>query len=199
MPETIVLASGSATRADLLRKAGLTFVSDVPRIDEDAVKDALAAEAASPRDIADALAEMKARKVAARHPGALVIGCDQVLDLDGSVLSKPKDRADACAHLSILRGRTHRLLSAVVVVQDATPQWRHVGMASLTMRNLSDQWLRAYVDRTWDSIGSSVGGYRIEEEGIRLFSRIDGDHFSILGLPLLDLLSYLVQRGTLDG
>lgn len=196
LPVTLVLASGSPTRLHLLRRAGVAVQPDAPRLDEAAIRDSLVAEGASPRDIADALAEMKALKVAARHPGALVLGADQVLDLDGEVMGKPADRAETRAQLLRLRGRRHRLHSALVLVADGAPQWRHVGEARMTVRDLSEAWIDAYLDRNPDLTGT-VGGYLLEGEGIRLFSAVDGDYFTILGLPLLPLLQYLDLRGVL--
>ncbi len=197
MTQPIILASGSSIRATLLRNAGLSFEVAVPKVDEDSLKASLLAEAATPRDIADALAEMKCQKIAAKTPGHLVIGCDQVLDLNGTLLSKPKTTEDAHHQLRALMGQTHKLLSAIVVYDDARPVWRHVGVAKLTMHEMSEAWLADYIDRNWDSIRHSVGSYKLEEEGVRLFSRIEGDYFTILGLPLLELLSYLTRRGTL--
>jgi len=198
MPE-IILASGSKARETLLTNAGLSFRAQPARIDEAAIKAALAAENATPRDIADALAEFKARKVAEKHPGAVVIGSDQVLGVKGGILSKPASREVAAEQLRALRGQQHRLLSAVVVYEDAEPVWRHVGQVRLTMRDVSDVFLNAYLDRNWPGIGDSVGGYKLEEEGIRLFSRVEGDYFTVLGLPLLDLLGFLAQKGVIDG
>lgn len=197
MTEPLVLASGSAIRATLLRNARLPFDIEVPKVDEDAVRTSLIAEGASPRDVADTLAELKSRKVSARRPGAIVIGCDQVLDLAGELLSKPETEEIALEQLRRLSGKTHRLLSAVVLHLDGTPLWRHVGTVRLTMHAHEDSWLEAYVTRNWPGIGESVGAYKLEEEGVRLFSRIEGDYFTVLGLPLLDLLSYLRLRGTL--
>ncbi len=195
----ITLASGSTIRAQLLRNAGLTIATDVARIDETAVKDALIAEGASPRDIADTLAEMKAQKVAARHPDGLTIGCDQVLAFDRRMLSKPTSPEDVLDQLKMMRGKQHQLLSAAVIYGEGKPQWRHVGVVRLMMRDASDAYLESYVDRNWDSIRETVGGYKLEEEGVRLFTRIDGDYFNVLGLPLLELLSYLSLRGAIDG
>lgn len=199
MTVSLVLASTSAIRRQLLQTAGLAVVVSQPRIDEDAMKAALAAENASARDIADALAEAKARKVSPRHPGLLVLGCDQVLDHAGACLSKPATPDDARAQLAALRGGTHRLLSAAVIYRDGEPLWRHVGTVRLTMRAVSDAYLDDYVDRNWDSVRHSVGAYKLEEEGVRLFTRIDGDYFTVLGLPLLDLLNFLTLRGDIDG
>ena len=197
MSDTLILASGSAIRATLLRNAGLVFTAQTPRVDEAALRDALIAEAATPRDIADALAEMKASKVSARNPEALVIGCDQVLAQGKTILSKPTDPADAIAQLKTLRNGSHQLLSAAVIYDAGKPVWRHVGTVRLHMRDASDAYLQDYVTRNWDDIRHCVGAYQIEAEGVRLFHRIEGDYFNILGLPLLELLSYLTLRGTL--
>ena len=198
MPGPLVLASASPTRARMLQAAGLVFTTDTPRLDEDAIRAAMTADGAPPRDIADALAGAKAERIARRHPGAWVIGADQVLDLDGQVLGKPSDSAQARSQLLALRNRSHRLLSACVVHADGAPVWRHVGTARLTMRAFSDAWLDLYLARQGDAVTQTLGGYRIEEEGVRLFSRIEGDYFTILGLPLTELLSYLTQRGAID-
>lgn len=191
----LVLASGSETRARLLRNAGVRFEVVPARVDEEAMKAALLAEAAAPRDIADALAEMKARRVGDKRPESLVLGADQVLEIDRQLLSKPESPEDAKAQIRSLSGRTHRLLSAAVLYEDGKPVWRHVGVARLTMRDISDAYLDDYVARNWDEIRHSVGGYQIEAEGVRLFSRIEGDTFTVQGLPLLELLSYLALRG----
>lgn len=191
----LLLASASETRATLLRAAGVAVTIHPARIDEEAARHALLAEDASPRDLADALAEMKARKVAERFPEALVLGCDQILEQKGTVYAKPETPEQARAQLSELRGKTHKLLSAAVLYEKGQPIWRIITDAHLTMRSFSDTYLDDYIARNWDSIRHSVGGYRLEEEGVRLFSHISGDHFTILGLPLIPLLSYLGQRG----
>jgi septum formation protein len=199
MSQAIILASGSDIRATLLRSAGVVFDVVVARIDEDSIKASLVADQATPRDIADTLAEMKAMRIAAKYPDALVIGCDQVLAHNRTILSKPETPEHAVAQLQSLRGETHQLLSAAVIYAGGKPQWRHVGQTRLFMRDVSDAYLTDYIDRNWDSIRHAVGGYKLEEEGSRLFTRIEGDYFNVLGLPLLELLSYLTLRGTLAG
>jgi septum formation protein len=190
-----VLASTSPIRLQLLRSAGLAVEAVAPRVDEETARVALLAEGAKPRDVADTLAELKARKVADKRPGDLVLGCDQVLEFEGAIFAKPESPDQARDHLRLLRGKSHRLISAIVAYEDAEPVWRHVAEARLTMHEISDAYLDDYVARNWDSIRQSVGGYKIEEEGIRLFSAITGDHFTILGLPLLPLLAWLGTRG----
>jgi septum formation protein len=197
MTHPLVLASGSQIRATLLRNAGLTAEVVPARIDEDAIKAAMLGEGAKPRDVADALAEHKARRISAKHPDAFVLGCDQVADLMGRLLSKPETPDEAEAQLAELSGHTHRLLSAAVICHGGAPIWRHVGVVRLTMRELSPGFVSAYVARNWESICQSVAGYKLEEEGVRLFSRIDGDYFTVLGLPLTELLTYLIDRGEL--
>ena len=191
----ILLASASEIRLQLLLAAGLAANALPARIDEQSVRIALQTEEASARDLADTLAEMKARKIAEKYPDAMVLGCDQVLELNGRLFSKPASPEEAATQLAALRGQTHRLLSAAVLYENAQPVWRHVGTARLTMRPFSDVYMNDYINRNWDSIRHAVGCYKLEEEGVRLFSAIEGDHFTILGLPLLPLLSYLSTRG----
>ncbi|SDX39801.1 septum formation protein [Ruegeria halocynthiae] len=198
MTVPILLASGSSIRAQLLENAGVPFSVQIARVDEETAKRALLAEGATPRDIADALAEMKARKISDKVSGAMVLGCDQVLDLEGQLLSKPETPEDALAQLKAMRGKRHMLLSAAVIYQDGAPIWRHVGQVRLRMRASSDAYLRDYVARNWDSIRHAVGAYKLEEEGVRLFATIDGDYFNVLGMPLLELLNFLAVKGVID-
>lgn len=198
MAQPLILASSSDIRAQLLRQAAVAFTVEPARVDEDMVRESMLAEDAPPRDIADALAELKARKVSEKHPGSLVLGCDQVLDHGGRLLSKPGSPEEAEAQLKTLRNDRHMLLSAAVIYEGGQPIWRHVGQVRLRMRDASDSYIAGYVARNWDSIQHAVGAYKLEEEGVRLFTRIEGDYFNVLGLPLLELLAYLTLRGDLE-
>lgn len=197
MTNNLILASGSAIRAEMLTNAGLDFQTKKPRVDEETIKLSLLHEGATARDIADTLAELKAQKVSNNSPGALVIGCDQVLELAGNTFDKPKDQAEAEQHLGLFSDSVHRLFSACVIYEDGKPIWRHVGVARMHVHPLSSEYIKDYVQRNWDEIRHCVGCYQLEGEGARLFRRIEGDNFTVLGLPLLELLSYLVMRGTL--
>lgn len=199
MSHPLILASTSEIRQSLLRNANVPFTAQAAAIDEESIKAALVHEGARPLEIADALAEGKARKISARFPEHLVLGCDQVLDFEGTILSKPKTPDEARDQLILLRGKRHKLLSAAVIYHDREPIWRHIGEVRLHMREVSDHYLDGYLHRNWDSIRHSVGGYKLEEEGVRLFDRIEGSYFNVLGLPLLELLSYLALRGDIDG
>jgi len=198
MEKNLILASGSEIRRQLLENAGVPVRIIKPRIDEEMVKAAMLAENAPPRDVADTLAEMKALKVSEKHPDALVIGCDQVLDLGGNLLSKPETPAEARAQLVQMRGERHMLLSAAVICAAGKPIWRHIGQVRLRMRDFSDAFLDGYLERNWPEISHCVGGYQLEGEGVRLFSRIDGDYFTVLGLPMMEMLNYLTLRGELQ-
>ncbi len=195
MTVPMILASGSPTRARLLSNAGLEFAVETPRVDESALRDALLAEHTPPRDIADALAEMKAQRVSTKQPAALVLGADQVLDCDGVLLAKPGSRDEAAEQLRFLRGKAHKLHTALVASEAGRPVWRNVATATLHVREFSDGFLASYLDRNWPDVAQCVGAYKLEAEGVRLFSRIDGDYFTILGLQVPALLSYLMARG----
>lgn len=190
----IVLASTSEVRRRLLENAGIPFSTEAPRIDETAARTSLTAEGVSPRDQADALADLKASKVASKHPGEFVVGSDQILEFDGESLAKADSPSELREQLAALSGQRHALHTAVVVYEGNRPVWRHVGTARLTMHPLSQAFIDHYVERNWDAVRYSVGGYHVEGEGIALFSRIEGSYFDILGLPLPELLSYLWLR-----
>lgn len=192
----VTLASKSPARAQLLTNAGVVFETMSPGVDEQAVKESLLAEGTCPRDMADALAELKAVRVSTRRPG-LVIGADQTLDLDDVLVDKAQDIAEAREWLMELRGKSHVLHSAVVVAQDGQPIWREIRSAKLKMRAFSDDFLDGYLAREGGAILGCVGCYRMEGEGLQLFERIDGDYFTILGLPMLGLLDLLRRHGVL--
>ena len=195
----LILASSSATRRALLENAGLRPELRPARVDEESIRAALVDEGAGPRDIADHLAEQKARRIAAKEPARLVLGADQVLALEGEILAKAPDAQTLRAQFAAMNGKVHHLYSAAVIYDEGRPVWRHVGHVRMHMRQCSDAYLDDYVTRNWDDIRHSVGGYQIEHEGLRLFSRIEGDYFTVLGLPLMELLGYLTLRGVIDG
>lgn len=180
----------------MLRAAGVEIEAMAAGVDEDTIKQGLSAEGAKGRDIADALAEAKAVKVSRKMPTELVLGCDSVVvTADGTLLDKPESPDDAKAHLAMLSGTTHRLISAAVMAEGGAPVWRIVDSAQLTIRPLSDSFIDDYVARYWEHIRHSVGCYRIEAEGAQLFSNISGNQFTIIGLPLLPVLDYLRVKG----
>ena len=181
----------------MLKAAGIRFDARPARIDEESIRLSLEKEGASGRDLADLLAELKAAKLSDKFPSHMVLGSDQVLDCGGKIFSKAPDLAALAAQLRELRGKTHRLISAAVIVEAGRPVWRHVSEARLTMRDFSDEFLEDYLSRNGEALLSSVGGYQIEAEGVRLFSQIQGDHFTILGMPLVPLLNYLTVRGVI--
>jgi septum formation protein len=198
MAQNLILASGSSIRQMLLSNANVSFDINVPLIDEDSIKEALVAEGTSPRDIADALAEGKARKISMKFPESIVLGCDQVLSFQGKLYSKPLDLEEAKKQLFELNGERHKLFSAAVIYEAGEPKWRFIGEVKLQMKQNSHSYIDDYLTRNWDSVQHSVGGYKLEEEGSRLFSRIDGDYFTVLGLPLLEILGYLGQTGAIS-
>ena len=193
----IILASGSSIRAQMLREAGVKFDIHVPRVDEETILNSLLAEGAKPADIADTLAEYKARRIADKSPSANVIAADQVLACNGQIFSKPRDLKEAREHLQTLKGQGHQLLSAVVIYEEAKPVWRHVGRAQLVMRDFSDAFLDDYLAKAGEDILNCVGCYQLESHGVTLFNRVQGDYFTILGLPLLEVLAFLRTRGAL--
>ena len=192
----LVLASTSATRQAMLRHAGLDFAATAPEVDEGAL--VAANPRWMPRQTALQLAEAKAIDVSRRNPGAHVIGADQVLALGNKVFGKPRNRAHCRTQLQELRGQTHVLISAVVLATDGTTTWTYTDEAQLVMRNFSDEFLDAYIDAIGDDCTTSVGGYKIEGRGVQLFQSISGDHFTILGLPLVPLLTRLREAGEVD-
>lgn len=199
MATTIVLASGSPFRRKMLEDAGLVFEAEKPEIDERAVEAAVEGSGVTPEDLALILAEAKALDISQNRPGALVIGTDQTLSLGDEVLHKPRDMEEARRRLLALSGKTHQLNSAVVLMRDGDVIWSHVGVARLTMRDLEPGFVGRHLSRVGDRALSSVGAYQIEGEGIQLFQKIEGDHFTIVGMPLLPLLAKLRELGALDG
>ena len=191
----IILASGSGIRRQLLTRAGVVVEVVPARVDEDAIRDAMTE--APHRDVADALAQAKALKVSGKHPDAMTLGCDQVLSFEGGLVSKAESPEGLVDQLAKMSGKVHDLISAAVVCEGARPVWRAISTARLHMYPLTPDFIEDYVARNWDEVRHAVGGYHIEGEGPRLFSRIEGDHFAILGLPLLQILSYLRTRGRL--
>ncbi|KEQ54087.1 Maf family protein [Sphingobium chlorophenolicum] len=195
----IVLASQSASRRALLEAARVPFEALSPGVDEEAAKEALRADGLDARQLADALAELKALRVSRRVPGGLVLGCDQTLSLDdGAMIDKAVDRADAERILKLLSGRVHHLHSAAVIALNGEPIWRHIERVRMTVRPLSDAFIAAYLDGDWDECRWCVGCYRIEGPGAQLFAKVEGSQFAIQGLPLLPLLDFLRVRGVLE-
>jgi septum formation protein len=193
----IVLASASRARREMLAAAGVAFTVEPADVDEAAIRESLAAAKgpAGPLQVAEVLARAKAEDVSRRHAGALAIGADQVLALGAELLTKAKDEAAARATLLKLRARTHELHSAVAFAENGSVTWAHAATARLTMREFSDAFLDEYLLRAGDRIGQSVGAYELEGLGVQLFERIEGDYFTILGLPLLPVLAELRARG----
>ena len=199
MKQELILASSSASRQMLMRNAGLTFSAIPAAIDERALDEQLERDGASPEEVALELARAKALAVSALHPQALVLGCDQTMALGTRVYHKPKTMAEAATHLLSLSGKIHRLNSAAVLVQKGEVVWQTVSCAELAVRTLSDEFVSRHLQRVGEKALSSVGAYQLEGEGIQLFNSIEGDYFTILGLPLLPLLSKLRDMDVIDG
>ncbi len=195
---TLVLASQSASRRAMLDAAGVPHEALPALVDEASAKESLLAVGASPRDLADALAELKALKVSGMAPQALVLGGDSLVALDdGSLLDKPESREQARDHLQRMSGKTHDIYSAAVIAEGGRPVWRHVDRARLHVRPLSEAFIESYLDIEWPAIAGCVGCFRIEGPGVQLFHRTEGSHFTILGMPLLPILDYLRTRGVM--
>ena len=195
---SLILASQSEGRIAMLRAAGVEVEAHAPLVDEDSIKQAMAADGAKPRDIADALAEAKARKLSRKFLTDLVLGCDQILvTAEGELLDKPDSQETAKAHLALLSGKSHRLVSAAVICENGEPVWRIVDTAQMAMRTLSEAFIDDYVALNWEHIRHSVGCYRIEAEGAQLFASVSGSQFTVIGMPLLPVLDYLRIRGLL--
>jgi septum formation protein len=199
MTKPFILASSSPFRKVMLANAGLDFTAVAAEIDERAVEAPLADSGATPEEVAEILAEAKATEVSERHPGVLVLGCDQTLSLGDHMFHKPRDMEDARRHLLALSGKTHHLNSAAVLVRDGNVLWRTVSVASLTMRKLEPAFIGRHLARVGQKALQSVGAYQIEGEGIQLFDKIEGDYFTIVGLPLLPVLAALRDIGAVDG
>ena len=192
---TLILASASPSRRQLLASAGLVFEVEPSGVDEDEIKRSLMGERAAPQAIAETLAELKARRVSARHPASLVIGADSTLACNGRQFDKPPTLAAAREQLLVLAGQTHELCSSVVVARAGVRLWHCNDQARLTMRSFTEAFLDAYLARAGEAVMTSVGAYQLEGLGAHLFSRVDGNYFTILGLPLLPLLSFLAGHG----
>ena len=191
----VVLASESRSRLELLRHAGLQLRAEPARVDEAEVKTSLRAEQADAAAAAETLAELKATKVSRRVPGALVIGADQILECEGRWFDKPPDRARAAEHLRALGGKTHALVTAACVVRDGVRIWHHREAPRLTMRPLDEAFIESYLEAAGPEVLETVGAYRLEGLGAQLFTKVSGDYFTILGLPLLPLLGFLREHG----
>ena len=194
---SLILASASASRAAMLRQAGLEFEIRPARIDEEEIKLSMQSDGVSLRDVATALAELKAHRISTAEPQDFVIAADSMLACDGRWYDKPADMAAAREQLLSLRGKTHELVTAVALARGGSVIWRQIEAARLTMRNFSDAFVDAYLAQAGDAVLSSVGCYQLEGLGVQLFSRIQGDYFAILGLPLLPLLDILRENKVL--
>lgn len=197
MAEPLILASASPARAALLQNAGIGFVVEPAAIDEAQLKHAAKAVGGSASDCALALAGEKARQVSRRHPESIVIGADQILEIAGVWFDKPQDLTEAHAQLQALRGQAHRLVTAACAVRGGDVLWHAVSVPELAVRTFSDAFLAAYIAAEGEALLGSVGAYRLEGPGAQLFSRISGDHFAVLGLPLIELLDFLRECGAI--
>ncbi|MGZ5912436.1 MAG: Maf family protein [Reyranella sp.] len=195
MPAPLILASASRSRRQLLTNAGLSFEIEPSGVDEDEVTRSLLGEQASPQDIATTLAEMKAVRVSSRHAAAMVIGADSTLACNGRLFDKPATLAAARLQLLALAGQTHELWSSVVVAQGGVRLWHWSERGRLTMRPFTEPFLDAYLARAGEAVCASVGAYQLEGLGAHLFNKIEGDYFTVLGLPLLPLLGFLAEHG----
>ncbi len=199
MTQDIVLASTSPFRQGILRDAGIPFAAAASDVDERAVEATLADSGLGPDDVALVLAEAKAVAVSERRPGSLVVGADQTLALGDEIFHKPADMAAARAHLLALSGRTHTLSSAVVIARGGSAIWRHVSVASMTMRDMDPGFIGRHLAEVGQDALESVGAYRYEGPGIQLFAKTEGDYFTIVGLPMIPLLDELRRLGAIDG
>lgn len=191
----LILASGSEARASMLRAAGLGVILHPANVDEESLRQALRADRVTTEAAAEALAEMKASKVALRYPAGIIIAADQLLECGGVWFEKPVDRDHAFASLRTLSGQMHRLVSSVVVYKNGARIWHHTDAAEITMRELDEAYIDRYLDCIGDDVFSTVGGYKIEGLGLHLFAKVRGDHFTILGMPLLPLIDILREQG----
>lgn len=195
-----ILASGSAVRAKLLSNAGVPFRAIPAEIDEDALKNAYLKNASNPSELESLalyLAQEKAKDVSSRHPEALILGADQILLFEGQVFNKPRDADDLRQNLKILRGKTHQLINGTTLFRDRDEIWSQTKTCRLTMRDFSDAFIDSYIEAMGDSVLACVGGYQFEAMSVQLFDHVDGDYFTILGLPVLDLMDPLRNAGVL--
>jgi len=197
MTLSVTLASGSQIRRQILDGAGVIYDIETSHIDESAIKASMLAENARLHDIADALAEAKALKVSRNRPG-LIIGADQIMVMDGKLYDKPKDMTEARRRLLSMRGKAHYLMGAVVICEDGRPVWRHLSKTSLYVRDFTESFLDEYLTAEGEGVLTTVGAYKFEGRGAQLFSKVEGDFFSILGLSLLPVLDYLRLRGVMS-